>query len=243
MTIILETQKISKSFGNLHALQNVDLAIEQKEIFGIVGPNGAGKSTLFNVIAGYYPPSSGKILFNGHDTTHLGAHKVCHLGLARTFQVPVTFKTLSVYENIQVGATFNNMKVKNVDQTIEKVISFLNLESFRNIEASHLDLYTTKLVMLGACLATDCTLLMLDEPLAGLAINEIDDFMTVIRNINSEAEITVIMIEHILDKLIEISHRMLVLHSGEVIFTGPPDKVYEDQQVIECYLGKTEEVS
>jgi len=104
--MILETKSVSKVFGKLQALQDVDLQVEKGEVFGIAGPNGAGKSTLFNVIAGVYPPSAGRIVFGGHDITRLSPHKVCRLGLARTFQIPQTFKTLSVHDNVRVGATF-----------------------------------------------------------------------------------------------------------------------------------------
>ncbi|MBT4088807.1 MAG: hypothetical protein HOE30_09960, partial [Deltaproteobacteria bacterium] len=124
---------------------------------------------------------------------------------------------------------------------IEETIELLGLNEYRDTEASHLDLYTTKMVMLAACLATDCKLLMLDEPLAGLAMNEIEDFLQVIRKISGKGGITIIMIEHILDTLIEISDHMLVLDNGTVIYTGSPEGVFEDQQVIECYLGKVEE--
>ena len=110
--MILETKGISKSFGNLKALLDVDLVVDEGQIFGIAGPNGAGKSTLFNVIAGVYPPTSGKVLFKKQDVTKLGPHRICHLGLTRTFQVPKTFSSLSVYDNVRVGATFGHRKKK-----------------------------------------------------------------------------------------------------------------------------------
>ncbi|MBT3226046.1 MAG: ABC transporter ATP-binding protein [Deltaproteobacteria bacterium] len=239
--MILETKDLCKSFGSLNALQNVDLTVEKGKILGIAGPNGAGKSTLFNVIAGHYPLSAGKIDFNGEDITRLNSHQVCHRGLVRTFQVPTTFKTLTVYDNIRVGSTFGRKDFKASKGIIEETIELLGLNEYRDTEASHLDLYTTKMVMLAACLATDCKLLMLDEPLAGLAMNEIEDFLQVIRKISGKGGITIIMIEHILDTLIEISDHMLVLDNGTVIYTGSPEGVFEDQQVIECYLGKVEE--
>ena len=239
--MILETKSLGKSFGSLKALQGVDLMIETGAIFGIAGPNGAGKSTLFNVIAGHYPPSAGRMVFRGEDITRLNSHQVCHRGLGRTFQVPITFKTLSVYDNIRVGSTFGRGKVKTRPSVIEETIQFLGLEAYRDMDASHLDLYTTKLVMLAACLATDCKLLMLDEPLAGLAINEIEAFLEVVRKINNDGGVTIVLIEHILDSLIEISDRMLVLDNGTVIYTGTPEGVREDPKVVECYLGKAEE--
>jgi branched-chain amino acid transport system ATP-binding protein len=240
--MILETKKISKRFGSLAALTQVDLSVEEGEIFGIAGPNGAGKSTLFNVIAGHYPVSGGRIIFGGEDTTHLGSHQMCHRGLARTFQVPITFKTLTVYDNVRVGATFGRGKIKTRHAVIDEAIRFLELETIHDTVASHLDLYTTKLVMLAACLATGCKLLMLDEPLAGLSPPELYDFLAVVRKINQDRGTTILFIEHILDALIEITERALILHNGETIYIGESKGICKDPRVVECYLGEEVEV-
>jgi branched-chain amino acid transport system ATP-binding protein len=236
--MILRTEKISKTFGKLDALLDVDIEVEEGEIFGIAGPNGAGKSTLFNVIAGTFPPSSGRIHFNGRDITALKSHRVCRLGLARTFQVPHTFTTLSVYDNIRVGSTFGGRGSGPQRERIEQTIDFLDLQGVRDTTASNLDLYTTKLVMMAACLATGCRLLMLDEPLAGLSMNEITEFLKTVRHVNSDGETTVLMIEHILDSLIEVSNRMVILDNGEVIYNGDPEGVRRDPRVIDVYLGE-----
>ena len=232
--MILQTQGVTKSFGRLQALVNVDLQVKPGEIFGIAGPNGAGKSTLFNVIAGFYPPTSGKIVFDGHNITRLNSHQVCRKGIARTFQIPTTFHTLTVYQNIQVGATFGAGRSDHLDE----IVKFLNLDEHVGAPATNLDLYTTKMVMLAAALATDCKLLMLDEPLAGLSIIEINDFLAVVRRINTERNITIIIIEHLLDMLVDVSSRMMILHNGGIIYTGEPDKITEDKKVIEVYLGE-----
>jgi len=237
ITMILETKGISKVFGKLQALLDVDLQVAQGEIFGIAGPNGAGKSTLFNVIAGTFPPSTGKVIFDGRDVTALKSHQICRIGLARTFQVPQTFPSLSVYDNIRVGVTFGGARQARIADRIEQALDFLDLNSVRDLEASNLDLYTTKLVMMAACLATDCRLLMLDEPLAGLSVTEISDFLRVVRHINQNAGTTVVIIEHILDSLIEISERILILDTGEVIYNGDPEGIRTDARVIEVYLG------
>ena len=152
--MILQTQGVSKMFGSLKALDHVDLEVEKGEIFGIAGPNGAGKSTLFNVIAGTFPPTEGKIVFGGLDVTSLKAHRICRLGLARTFQVPQTFPSLTVYYNIRVGVTFGRGRAGGAKKRIEQALEFLDLVTVRDLEASNLDLYTTKLVMMAACLAT-----------------------------------------------------------------------------------------
>ena len=238
--MILKTKGISKVFGKLQALNNVDLEVTQGEIFGIAGPNGAGKSTLFNVIAGTFPPTNGQIFFNDRDITLLKAYQICRLGLARTFQVPKTFPSLTVYDNIRVGVTFGGGGKGEQKDRIEQALDFLDLNSVRNQPASNLDLYTTKLVMMAACLSTGCQLLMLDEPLAGLSVNEISDFLRVVRHINEDGGTTILMIEHILDSLIDISNRMLILDNGEVIYTGDPEGVRTDSRVIEVYLGAEE---
>lgn len=232
--MILETRELSKNFGKLAALVDASFQVEEGEIFGIAGPNGAGKSTLFNVIAGVYPPSSGQIFFEGQDITGLSPHQICHRGIARTFQIPTTFHSMSVYDNIQVGATFGGRRKDH----IPKIIEFLNLDGKAHALAKDLDLYTTKLVMLGATLATDCRLLMLDEPMAGLSIVEIEDFLSIVRKINQEWKITIVIIEHLLDVLIGVSMRMLILHDGQVLYTGAPEEVTQDRRVVEVYLGE-----
>jgi branched-chain amino acid transport system ATP-binding protein len=232
--MILETRGLSKNFGSLAALVDVSFQVEEGEIFGIAGPNGAGKSTLFNVIAGVYPPSSGQTFFEGQDITSLSPHQICHQGIARTFQIPTTFHSMSVYDNIRVGATFGGRRKDHIPDILE----FLNLDGKAHALAKDLDLYTTKLVMLGAALATDCRLLMLDEPMAGLSIVEIEDFLTLVRQINQEWKITIVIIEHLLDILIGVSARMLILHDGEALYIGAPEKVTQDKRVVEVYLGE-----
>jgi branched-chain amino acid transport system ATP-binding protein len=231
--MILETRGLSKSFGSLAALANVSFQVEEGEIFGIAGPNGAGKTTLFNTIAGVYPPSSGQVFFEGQETTGLSPHQICYRGIARTFQIPTTFHSMSVYDNIRVGTTFGGGK----GDRISEIIEFLDLGGKAHALAKDLDLYTTKLVMLGAALATDCRLLMLDEPMAGMSIVEVEDFLTLARKINQEWKITIVIIEHLLDVLIGISTRMLILHDGQVLYIGEPEKVTQDSRVVEVYLG------
>lgn len=236
--MILETRKVSKSFASIEALVEVDLTVYKGEIFGIAGPNGAGKSTLFNVVSGTFPPSTGQIVFDGKDITKLKAHRICHLGMARTFQIPQTFPTLNVYDNVRVGATFGGHDGRRLGKRIRASLDFLSLTSIKDALASNLDLYTTKLVMMAACLATGCRLLMLDEPLAGLSMLEIKDFLAVVRKINREQDTTVLIIEHILDSLIDVSDRMLILHNGAALCVGDPAAVCRDPKVVEVYLGE-----
>lgn len=230
---LMETQNLSKHFGNLAALDGVDFSVEEGEIFGIAGPNGAGKSTLFNVITGHYQPTTGKVFFQGRDISGNTPYKICDLGIARTFQVPQTFPSMTVYENLRVGGVFGAGRESHIDDLVE----FLGLEDQAHLPASNLDLYTTKLTMVGAALATDCKLLMLDEPMAGFSHVEIEDFLELIRAINGEWGVTIVIIEHLLDILIGISQRMMILHYGQRLFLGEPDEVRENPEVIEVYLG------
>jgi branched-chain amino acid transport system ATP-binding protein len=230
---MLETVSISKSFGKLNALVDVSFSVEEGEVFGIAGPNGAGKSTLFNVITGNYKPTSGKVFFKGRDITPFGPDRVCHAGIGRTYQIPATFQSLSVQDNIRVGATFGGKKTRPV----EEIIDFLKLSEIAHQPAKNLDLFSTKLVMLGSVLATDCELLMLDEPMAGFSVSEIDKFIDVVRSVNKKWGLTVIIIEHLIDILISITGRTLILDNGSLLYLGSSSGVTEDRRVIEVYLG------
>jgi len=232
--MILEISELSKNFGSLAALSKVSFQIEKGEIFGIAGPNGAGKSTLFNVIAGHYSPTSGKVRFDGHDITGLKPHRICGKGIGRTFQIPTTFHSLNVYDNLRAGTIFGGGSLDRLSQ----VIDFLDLSTRLQAPATNLDLYTTKLVMLGTVLATDCKLLMLDEPMAGFSMVEIGRFVDLVRRINLEWGITVLIIEHLLDILVDLSNRLLILDNGQIIAVGHPPEVIQNPRVVEGYLGK-----
>ncbi|MCA2002189.1 MAG: ATP-binding cassette domain-containing protein [Chloroflexi bacterium] len=230
---MLETHGLSKSFGKLAALSDVSFRVERGEIFGIAGPNGAGKSTLFNVITGNYAPTSGKVFFDRRDVTGLSPDKICHLGLGRTYQIPATFHSLTVRDNIRVGSTFGGAHTRKTDEILE----FLNLTSIADLPAKNLDLYSTKLTMLGGVLATNCKLLMLDEPMAGFSAPEINKFVDVLRQINREWNVTIVIIEHLLDILINLTGRMLILSAGSLLYLGDSRGVTSDPRVVEVYLG------
>ena len=218
------------------AVDGVDLEVEEGEIFGIAGPNGAGKSTLFNIIAGLYRPTSGEIIFAGQDITGLKPHQVCHNGIARTFQVPKIFPTMNVYENIRIGGLFGAGRT----DLIQGIINMLYLKDYLEHEVGNLDLFTLKRLTLASALATDCRLLLLDEPMAGLSIAEIKKYVRLVRSINQEMNITVIIIEHLLDTLVDISQRLMILHNGQVIYCGDPQKMAQDGKVRSVYVGKGE---
>lgn len=233
---MLEIDNIGKSFGRLAALTDVTFTVEEGEVFGIAGPNGAGKSTLFNVVTGVYPPSAGTVVFQGRTISNLSSHRICHLGIGRTFQTPAVFPSLSIRDNIRVGATFGNSK----DGQLSRVIDFLGLDDKADAPIANQDLFTTKMTMIGAVLATDCRLLMLDEPMAGFSISEINRFTEVVRRINREWGVTIVIIEHLLDILISMTERMMILHYGSPLYIGGSDGVTRDRRVVDVYLGTRE---
>jgi len=241
--VILSTKGLTRKFGDLTAVSDVSLEVREGEIFGIAGPNGAGKSTLFNLISGVLAPSSGEINFMGHCIGSLKPHQICRLGLARTFQIPSTFETMTVAGNIRIGAMFGNPKDDRRDweNRTAELIDLLELSDIRDSSAYNLDLYANKLVMFGAALATDCKLLLLDEPMAGLSMNEVGHFTKLLRKINGKKSITVMIIEHLIDTLVGISDRIMVLHLGTMIYLGAAEEMTKDQKVIEVYLGEKED--
>jgi branched-chain amino acid transport system ATP-binding protein len=235
MPIILETRDVTKRFGELAAVKNLSVEIQEKEIFGIAGPNGAGKTTLFNVISGIYS-GTGEIIFDGRRIDRLRPFQVCRKGIARTFQIPSIFSTLTVYDNVRVGAHFGNPS-KNEKKNIQDIMEYVGLYEKKDIEAKHLALFDKKMTMLAAALATKPKLLMLDEPIGGLSPKEINQSVEIFRRINQELGITLIVIEHLMKVLMGISQRMMIMHNGEKICIGTPEQVANDRQVIEVYLG------
>jgi branched-chain amino acid transport system ATP-binding protein len=234
---LLEVRDVTKRFAGLVALRDVGFDVVDGEIFGIAGPNGAGKSVLFTTIAGFYRPTAGSIGFDGRSIVGLSPHEICRRGLVRTFQTPALFHSLTIEQNVQVGATFGAQRTTRITE----ILDFLDLGLLASRPATNLDLYTTKKVALASALATDCRLLLLDEPMAGFSHVEIESFLGLVRRIRHELGITIMIIEHLLDVLIGISDRMMVLHYGEVLYVGSPEDVKQDRQVVDVYLGGASE--
>lgn len=235
MPNILETKEVTKRFGQLAAVKDLSFEVEEKEIFGIAGPNGAGKTTLFNVITGNYP-AVGEIYFLGKRIDRLRPFQICLLGIARTFQIPSVFSTLTVYDNIRIGAHFGN-HIRDEKHTIQEVLQFVGLSDKQNTLSKHLSLFDKKLTMVGAALATHPKLLMLDEPIGGLSPWEIKLSIDLFKRINHELGITLIVIEHLMKFLMELSNRMMILYNGQKICVGLPEEVAQDKQVVDVYLG------
>ena len=236
---ILQVDGVTQRFGELAAVKDLSFELEEGEIFGIAGPNGAGKSTLFNSITGFYR-YSGDIYFNNEKISRLRPHQICHKGIARTFQIPQLFLTLPVHENLRVGAHFG-VRVrgaKREEEDIKEVTSLLGLGGKEDIVAANLNLFDKKLTMLAAAMATKPKLLLVDEPTAGLSPTETRDFITLFKKINKELGLTIIIIEHLMKVLTELSQRLMIMENGEKIAIGPPLEVTKDEKVIEIYLGR-----
>ncbi len=235
---MLKALNVTKRFGELKAVDNLSFEVHQGQVFGIAGPNGAGKSTVFNLITGVYN-YEGKIEFDGRDITGMPPYRIAKAGIARTFQIPQTFPSLSVQKSISVGSRFG--AVGGLDPAyVEEMIRFVDLEQERFQSTGLLTLLGKKKLMIGASLATKPKILMLDEPMAGCNATEIKSLMALIAKINQDLGITIIIIEHFMKVLTELTENLMCIESGRMICQDEPAKVCNDPRVIECYLGKAD---
>ena len=235
---MLEAFKITKRFGALKAVDNLSFEVQKGQIFGIAGPNGAGKSTVYNLITGFYS-YEGKIEFDGRDITGMPPYRIAKAGIARTFQIPQTFPSLSVRKAISVGSRFGAVGGLDLDH-VDEVIRFVDLEEERFQNTGLLNLLGKKKLMIGAALATKPKILMLDEPMAGCNATEIKNLMELIAKINQDLGITIIIIEHFMKVLTELTESLLIIESGRKICCDEPVKVVNLPKVIECYLGEAD---
>jgi len=233
---ILVCDRVNKYFGAISAVSDLSFEVEKGHIFGIAGPNGAGKSTLFNVITGFYS-NSGDIYFEDINITRMKPYHICQLGIARTFQVPQLFESLSLLDNVKAGAHFGTKETHNNEKIISEVIKFVDLEDKKNALVGNLSLFDKKMTMIATALATKPKLLMLDEPTGGLSPAEVKMSIELFRNINNQMGTTLIIIEHVMKVLTELSNFIMIIHMGHKICVGPPHEVTKDPNVIKIYLG------
>lgn len=234
---ILKTSKLTKSFGNLIAVNQVELEIHQEEIVGLIGPNGAGKTTFFNLITGLDIPDEGQVIFKGIDITSMPPHKICKLGMSRTFQVTRSFAGMSVEEAIRVGA-YNRREEREVQKKVDWVIKFFELEDIRDYKCSDLGLASLRKVEVARAAATEPDLLLLDEVGAGLTTTELLRLMSELKRLNEETKITLCVVEHVMQMVMGLCERIFVLDAGELIAKGLPSEISNNQRVIEAYLGR-----
>lgn len=236
--MILQVQDVSKHFGGLVAVNKVTFDLPQGQILGLIGPNGAGKTTLFNVINGVYPATEGRYFFQGKEVTGSKTYQMAHLGMARTHQVVKPLNELTVRENAMVGACYGH-EDHNLSQAAEiagEVLAFVGLAERADQLAGSLNVAQKKRLEMARALSARPFLLLLDEALAGLNPSEIDAMLDTIRKIRDQG-VTIIMIEHVMHAIMNVSDRIIVLNFGELIAEGTPEEIANDEQVIEAYLG------
>lgn len=236
--MILQIEGVSKRFGGLQALLHVTIDLPEGRILGLIGPNGAGKTTLFNVINGVYPPDEGKIIFNGKDVTARKPYDLARLGLARTHQIVRPLNDLTVRENVMVGACFGreDRGLSEATEIAQEVIAFVGLQTFSEQLAGNLNVAQKKRLEMARALAARPYLLLLDEVLAGLNPSEISTMVESIQKIREQG-VTIIMIEHVMHAVMNVSDRIIVLDYGQQIAEGTPQEIANDERVIEAYLG------
>ncbi len=235
---ILECNKVSKRFGALAAVQAVSFSLRGGEVLGMIGPNGAGKTTLFNCIIGLYRPEKGRILFKGRDVTGWKPHRICRLGLAKTSQIMEPFRAMTVFENVLVAALHGGgMGMSEARRETEKVLEFVGLADQSLSPSAHISVPDRRRLELARALATRAEVLLLDENMAGLNPVEIELALGLLRQIRESGK-ALIVVEHIMAAVMGISDRIIVLSYGAKIAEGKPEKVMNEEQVIEAYLGR-----
>jgi branched-chain amino acid transport system ATP-binding protein len=238
MTILLSVQGVSKIFGGLQALSNVTFDLPEGQILGLIGPNGAGKTTLFNAINGVYPPNEGRVIFRDKDITNTKPYDHARMGMARTHQIVQPLNELSVRENVMVGACFGheNQNLSNAATIADEVLEFVGLNIRADQLAGSLNVAQKKRLEMARALAARPYLLLLDEVLAGLNPSEIDGMVQTVLRIREQG-VSIIMIEHVMKAVMNVSDRILVLDYGQQIAEGSPEEIANNEKVIEAYLG------
>ncbi len=238
--IVLRLEKIRKSFGGLVALTDVDLNLEERQIVGLIGPNGAGKSTLFNVITSIYKPDAGDIYLKGRRITGCVSHKICHLGISRTFQLVKTFLSMTALDNVMVGSIYGyKLRGKEARKRALEALDLVELIDKKDVITAHMTLSDRRLLEVARALASMPLVTLLDEPMAGLNTSETIKMLEVINRAREERNVTILWVEHKVDAIFHLCDRVVVLDYGQKIAEGNPEQVAKNSKVIEAYLGES----
>jgi len=236
--MVLSVRGVKKSFGGLLAVNDVSFELPAGQIMGLMGPNGAGKTTLVNVICGFYKPDTGKIAFQGKDITGFPAHKVCRIGMARTFQIPQPFWEMTALQNVAVAAMYaRGLRKAEAEEMAPEVLRFTDLLDKADVLAKDLSTITLKRLEVARALATEPALILVDEAAAGLDESELPQMLELLESIR-QTGVTIILIEHVMKVMTEAVDMILAMNEGATIAYGTPDEVMKDYKVIECYLGE-----
>jgi branched-chain amino acid transport system ATP-binding protein len=235
---ILKIDKVKKNFGELMAVNSVEVSLNQGDILGMIGPNGSGKTTLFNVISGIYPLTSGEILYKGQSLRNKSPHVICRMGIARTFQIVQPFSQMTLLDNVAVGAMYGQrLTLTQGRDKAEEILRFVALGKKVHLTPNEVTTADRRRLELARALATDPKVILLDEIMAGLTPTEIEEALHLLGQIHDKG-ITIFMVEHIMKAVMTISHRIIVLNYGEKIAEGTPKEVAENPEVIRAYLGE-----
>ena len=235
--VVLKTEGVEKRFGGLVAVDNVCIEVHEGEIFGLIGPNGAGKTTFLNCVAGYYKPEKGSIYYRDRYTVGMSPHKMCHLGVGRTFQIVRSFPRMTALDNVKVGVIFGDRHKRNAEKLACELMDFVDFNMPKDTLAENLNTMQLKRLELARTLATGCRLLLLDEVASGLTPSELPGFISLIKRIR-ESGVTIISIEHVMKFIMGICDRITVLQFGKQIAEGTAEEIRSDPKVIEAYLGE-----
>ncbi len=234
--MILQSDDLVKSFGGVTAINHLSLTIEKGSVFGIIGPNGSGKTTFFNLVTGIYHPNSGSVTFNGRDITGLRPHQIAALGIGRTFQIPAPFSKMTVLENVMVSTFIRAPSLKDSRKMASEILERVRLDEKADTLVANVTLEDRKRLELARALGTKPSLLLMDEVMAGLNPSEVRGAIELIRSLR-KGQLTIIVVEHIMDVILSLCDRIAVLDYGEKIAEDIPDKIVNNKEVIRAYLG------